>query len=138
MNPKEELNRGVSLLNPILTKNGFSFVDSASGNSSGGSFASGYYEKGKVRLNLSVRFSLGCVTYQIEGIEVSHEDFLYAHGKEGEYPGFCKKPIDAFRHLRNDLENHLQTFLSNTESKVKEQLEFVRKNAKKKGFKVLP
>ena len=120
MNPEDELKEGVALLYSLMNDNGFHFVQDAKGFGSGGHFASGYFEKGNRRLNLSVRYSLGCVTYQYEKEEIPHEEYLRAVRAKGEYPGFSKRIIEAFEHLGGDLEKFFVVFLSGTDQELEE------------------
>jgi len=137
MNPESELDKGVALLDPVMNKNGFQFVFSSKGNGSGGLFAAGYYEKGNRRLNMSVRYSLGCVTYQFEGYKIYHEDYLRAVRARGEYPGFSKQVIEAFGHLLDDLQGLFSVFLSGRDEALREIYSFVAKHPEKTGFKAL-
>jgi hypothetical protein len=51
-----------------------------------------------------VRGSLGIVRYRWADAAVTHQDYLRARGRRGQYPGFSDNPADAFGHLASDLE----------------------------------
>src|SRR5579859_7549970 len=98
--PGEILERGCSILDPILLKNGFTRGDVASGKSSGGPSASTIYTNGSRKLELHFRFSLGLVTYHFDSVSLTHEAYMRALlGPRGgnEYPGYSNDPLDAFR-----------------------------------------
>ena len=137
MTPHDELKNGISILDPIMTKYGFKFVVGSIGSGSGGEFASGYYEKGSRRLNLSVRYSLGCVTYQVGETEISHSEYMRVIDKKGKYPGFSNQIKKAFEHLANDVKLHGSTFLSSSDCELRHLIESAESNPKKKGFGAL-
>jgi hypothetical protein len=120
MNPKEELIKGVRELEAILQPYGFKFVLEAEGLSSGGRSASGAFVSGNKRLELHFRYSLGLVSYQIANIKIDHSDYIKALGGKGSYPGFSDKPIDAFRHLADDLKKYGELFLQGDKTKFEE------------------
>jgi hypothetical protein len=51
-----------------------------------------------------VRGNLGIVRYCWADAAVTHQDYLRARGRHGEYPGYSDNPADAFGHLASDLE----------------------------------
>ena len=118
MNPKEELINGVKELEPILKPYGFRFILETEGLSSGGHSAGGAFVAGNKRLELHFRYSLGLVSYQIGEIKINHTDFIATQGGKGSYPGFSTKPIDAFRHLADDLRTYGEPFLMNETTKL--------------------
>ena len=126
------------MLDPVMIEHGFQFVPGSSGNSSGGSFASGYYQKGNRRFSFSVRYNLGCVTYYIEEDEIEHSKYMRVVGVEGEYPGFSQEPAEAFRHLANDVKNSLSTFLKGSDLEFRQIVQSAKANPKKKGYGALP
>lgn len=50
-----------------------------------------------------VRGSLGIVRYGWGEAMLTHQDYLRARGRRGEYPGFSNSPSEAFGHLALDL-----------------------------------
>ena len=137
MNPKEELLKGVKELEPILGPYGFRFVFEAEGLSSGGHSARGAFVAGDKRLELHFRYSLGLVSYQIGAIKINHADYITAQGGKGRYPGFSKKPIDAFKNLADDLRTYGALFLDNDTTPFEELAKKLKANPPIKGFKAL-
>lgn len=137
MNPKEELLNGVKVLEPILQPCGFKFVLETQGLSSGGYSAGGAFVAGDKRLELHFRYSLGWVSYQIGAHKVNHADYITAQGGKGRYPGFSKKPIDAFRNMADDLRKYGALFLKNETTQFEELAKELKANPPIKGFKAL-
>jgi hypothetical protein len=57
------------------------------------------------------------VTYHLGSESISHEEYMYSVlGKPdlSNFPGFSIDPLDAFRHLRDDLRNYCNEFLEGT------------------------
>jgi hypothetical protein len=115
---EEMLQRGSALLAPLLLRHGFSFNILDTGNSSGGRFASGEFKRGTRRLQFHFRHGLGMVTYSLADRSMTHQQYmrsvnggLYA----SHYPGFSDDPLDAFRHVLLDLEQHGSDFLGGTD-----------------------
>jgi hypothetical protein len=103
--------QGVEILDVVLGPAGFVFHETAHGNSSGGSFASGQLVREHQALSLSFRFSLGEVGYRWGATQLSHAQYLRALNVKGAYPGFSKDPLDGFRHLLVDLNGPLVGFV---------------------------
>jgi len=84
---------------------------------SGGDFASGAYVRNERKLEFHFRHSLGLVTYRFREFAASHEWVIRALGAYGhhKYPGFSDVPLNGFRHLRSDIENFFQIFLSGSD-----------------------
>jgi hypothetical protein len=122
----EMLERGAALLDPLLVAHGFSFKLVDKGNSSGGPFCSGEFRKEERRLELHFRDSLGMVRYHLAACSMSHLDYVRSViGKPnlGHYPGFSDDPIDGFRHLLFDLQEHGADFLSGTNVCLQNRIE---------------
>ena len=68
---------------------------------------------------LHFRYSLGFVNYRVGHLTLSHKG-RYVVGAQppmgGGYPGFSKEPLDAFRHLLEDLQRHCADFLSGSDA----------------------
>jgi hypothetical protein len=112
--PEEILAVGCGVLESVLTPHGFTWAPGGSGQSSGGSFASGSFVRGNRRLELHFRHSLGLVTYHVGQRALDHAAYMQSVlGAKGanQYPGFSSDPIDAFRHLAHDLRGFCQSFL---------------------------
>ncbi len=117
-NPVEILVLGSVLLEPLLCKHGFTYRTLDAGNSSGGRFASGEFTKGNRRLEFHFRHSLGMVTYNLGLRSMSHQEYMHSvlrRPNASHYPGFSSDPVDAFRHLYLDLEEHCAEFLEGTD-----------------------
>ena len=68
--------------------------------------------RGRRRLDVSVRQSLGLVTYRAGEVSLGHEDYVFAvSGGRGAYPGFSDDPVESFCHFQRDLERHGDVFL---------------------------
>lgn len=139
MNPREELENGVKLLRPMMEASGFSFTFENSGNSSGGDFSQGAFISGNKRLELSFRWSLGCVEYKIEGNSITHTEYMDALEKKdnAKYPGFSNKPIKAFEHLASDIYQYGEIFLSGSEDEFIRLIYNYKRKPKKSGFAAL-
>ena len=137
MNPKEELLNGVKVLEPILQPYGFKFVLEVEGPSSGGNSAGGAFVAGNKRLELHFRYSLGWVSYQIGAHKINHVDYITAQGGKGRYPGFSKKPIDAFRNLADDLRKYGALFFNKETAPFEDLAKELKANPPIKGFKAL-
>ncbi len=139
MNPQDELENGVNLLKPVMEASGFHYVLENVGNSSGGNFSQGAFISGAKRLELSFRWSLGCVEYQIKGIAIGHEEYMEAVEKKGEakYPGFSNKPIEAFEHLASDISKYCGVFLKGSNEEFIELIDRYRLKSKRSGFAAL-
>lgn len=114
-NPRELLRAGCEILNPIMMRHGFTFVEGVSGKGSGGDFASSDYVRHERRLELHFRYSLGLVTYHLSDYSVSHLSYmrdLLGDSSANKYPGFSDEPLDGFRNLAYDLENFADDFLT--------------------------
>lgn len=121
------LAEGADILAPLMIENGFSFSIDAEGHSSGGDFAQGAWRKGNRKLELHFRFSLGLVGYYVGEAGVGHEGYVWAvTGKRraGRYPGSSTEPLDAFRHLKDDIEEHCSVFLRGTDQEL---IEIIKK-----------
>jgi hypothetical protein len=97
-----------------MRTHGFEFAPNAAGVGSGGAFASGEFSRGDRTLELHFRHSLGLVTYRVGSLELSHEDYMWSVlGRRWatRYPGFSNEPLDGFRHLLADLQEHGCDFL---------------------------
>lgn len=118
---EEMLQRGSALLNPLLFAYGFTFHTVGSGGSSGGSFAFGEFRRDDRRLELHFRHSLGMVRYHLASRSMSHENYMCSvigRPNSSHYPGFSNDPLDAFRHLLLDLEEHGSAFLAGTDASL--------------------
>lgn len=77
------------------------------------------WERGRRRVELHFRNSLGLVRYHLGDTSIAHEDYMWAVTGERnvtEYPGFSDDPLDGFRHLRSDLEKYASCFLSGSDA----------------------
>jgi hypothetical protein len=112
------LQSGAELLASVLVPNGFAFEVLGSGKGSGGLFAFGQFKRGERRLEFHFRYSLGMVCYHLGPCSMSHEDYMHAVLGErhvSKYPGFSNQPMDGFRDLFSDLQEHGADFLTGTD-----------------------
>lgn len=139
MNPRSELEKGVNLLLPALEPSGFKYEFKVEGQGSGGPFASGYFISGNKYLELSFRYSLGCVEYKVSNTVFSHSDYMDAIGvrNKAKYPGFSSDPIKAFEHLAYDISNFAEVFLSGSEDEFTQLINFYKHKPKRSGFAAL-
>jgi hypothetical protein len=111
----QTLEAGVRILDDVMRQYGFVWAAKATGVGSGGSFASGEFQRDDRSLELHLRYSLGLVTYHVGGISITHEDYMWAvvgRRSATHYPGFSNDPLDGFRHLRTDLMENCTAFLN--------------------------
>lgn len=111
--------RGSKLLKPLLSAHGFTFHALGSGGSSGGPFAYGEFRRNDRRLELHFRQSLGMIRYHLAGSSMSHQDYMrtvIGKSNSSHYPGFSSDPLDAFRHLLLDLEEHGSGFFAESDA----------------------
>src|SRR5580704_5077499 len=106
---EEILDRGTRLLQPLFLKHRFTYSKLNAGNSSGGPFARGEFQRGTRKLVLHFRYSLGMVTYHLDSRSISHQDYMRSVmgiANASHYPGFSSDPLDGFLHLLADLKEH--------------------------------
>ncbi len=135
--PEATLLRGVDLLRPLLSQAGFTFVTTGRGRGSGGEFATGEFKKGDRRLSLSYRHSLGEVTYSVGAATLTHDDYMWACGIPGQYPGFSTDELAPFEHLKADLTSAGDIFLSQSAAAFDRLVKKCRANPPKRGFGAL-
>ena len=112
------LERGSELLKPLLLRHGFAYAALDAGESSGGQFASAEFKRETRRLEYHFRYSLGMVSYHLDSCSMSHQEYMRSViGKPNasHYPGFSSDPMEAFRHLLLDLEEHCVDFLEGSD-----------------------
>jgi hypothetical protein len=67
------------------------------------------------------RHSLGMVTYHLDSLSMSHQEYMRSvigRPNASHYPGFSDDPMDAFRHLQLDLEEHYVDFLEGSDENL--------------------
>ena len=141
--PGDALEAGQAILDPVLVPHGFQFALRDAGRGSGGHFASGEYVRGSRRLELHYRWSLGLVTYHLADAHATHEAYVrMVHGRPGgnAYPGFSDDRLDAFRHLRHDLESYGEAFLRGSDPELSSLLSRAAQaeQQKPRGLRALP
>ena len=127
--PEEALRQGSELLMPLFAEHGFVCEQSGRGKSSGGPFAYAAFRRGDRRFEFHFRFSLGMVRYHLGSESISHEEYMCSVlGKPNlsHYPSFSNDPLDAFRHLRNDLQDYCLEFLAGTKEVFQRRIEDAR------------
>ncbi len=137
MNPVDELAKGVLILDRVMLSNGFKYVAGTIGTSSGGLYASGSYEKANRKLGFSIRYSLGCVDYQIGKEKISHTEYLRVINARGKYPGFSNEIKVSFQNLAEDIEKYGSVFLNGTDLEFNKIIELSKNKPKKSGFGAL-
>ena len=118
-NPAEILAAGVSLLQNFMVSHQFVYTATVSGDSSGGRFASGEFRRGNRWLELHFRDSLGLVTYHAGPVSLGHDDYMWSVlGRRwmSKYPSVSDDPMQAFRDLLSDMEQHASIFLTGSDS----------------------
>jgi hypothetical protein len=139
--PRDILQEGKRILDPVLLRFGFSFKDERSGPSSGGPYASASYVNGDRKLEVHYRWSLGLVTYHFGEETIDHESYMHVLlGTNGgnKYPGFSDDPIDGFKGLAYDLENFATAFLKGNFEEFSRFAAAAREWKKVPGFARLP
>jgi hypothetical protein len=118
--PEQMLQNGSVILAGLLTGHGFVYELKGTGKGSGGNYAWGIFRRGDRSLELHFRYSLGMVSYHLGDRSLSHEYYMRSvigRPHASHYPGFADDPLEGFRHLRADLEEYGNDFLtgSNTD-----------------------
>jgi hypothetical protein len=116
----ETFTTGVKILGPVLDAHGFHFEGESRRREPslvglGPEVAFGEFVRGDRRLLVEFFYSLGPVKYYVGDLWIEHARYMRVLGVEtGEnaYPGFSDDPLDAFRHLRTDLERFGSDFLA--------------------------
>ena len=128
--PEEILRQGSELLMPLFAKHGFVLEQSGAGESSGGRFASAEFRRANRKFLFHFRFSLGMVSYHLGSESISHEQYMCSVlGKPNLslYPGFSSDPLDAFRHLCEDIQNYCIEFLEGTNEAFQRRMDDARR-----------
>ncbi len=115
MSPREAIEAGCTILDPLLVPAGFDYQQGESGSSSGGSFATGAYANGDRRIEFSFRWGLGCVIYKIGEFSINHNELMEktGHGRDSKYLWYNKDdPMNGFTALAYDLEYHVRHFVN--------------------------
>ena len=90
-------NSGLAMLTDLMASHRLELVQTGSGNSSGGRYASAEFRRGDRILEVHFRGTLGLVTYHLGTAYVSHVDFMLSvFGREwaSNYPGFSNDPLN--------------------------------------------
>ena len=125
----------LDVLDDLMRSHGFDYIPTAVGVGSGGSFATGEFRRGSRTIELHYRDSLGLVTYRVGDLLLSREDYMWSILGErwrSQYPGFSKEPLDGFRRLRADWENHCFEFFGGSDADFAsraQQAEYLKKAA---------
>lgn len=110
------LEQGAQILAPVLNPHGFKFRTVDFGRGSGGSYAHGEFVRDDRRLELHLRWSLGCVIYHFGPLSLQHDDYMRAllgRSRVGYFPGpHSDDPLAGFEELRRDLLEHCSDFLT--------------------------
>ncbi len=140
MTSEEAIEEGRKILEPLLVPMGWRFVRGPTGSSSGGHFAQAEFVHEDRRLELHFRWSLGLVTYHVGDLALSHGAYMEALlGRRGasRYPGFSDDPLDGFRDLAADLQEHCMDFVAGSGDDFRRCVERALELAKVSGFKKL-
>ncbi len=96
---------GSARLAPLMEAAGFGPPAFEVARGSGGPAAVARWRRADgMSVETHVRGSLGIVRYCCGDAAMTHQDYLRARGRRGEYPGYSDSPGDAFRHLALDLQ----------------------------------
>jgi hypothetical protein len=129
LDPEQILLQGSELLKPLFSEHGFAFARLGPGTDSGGRFASAGFRRADRLFELHFRFGLGIVTYRIGSESISHEEFMCSvlggHNRS-RYPGFSDDPMDAFRNLRDDLQDYCSEFLAGPDEEFLHRIQVAR------------
>ena len=100
------LDAGSKIVGSVIEPHGFVWALGKTHTGHPSNAARGGFVKGGRQLELGFRWGLGPVIYRIGTVSVHHEALMkYAgHYADAEYPGYSTDPLDAFRHLANDLQ----------------------------------
>jgi len=123
---EEILVRGCKILEQLFSKHGFAYMVLDAGESSGGQFALGEFRRGGRRLVFHFRHSLGMVTYHFNSLSMSHQEYMRSdigRPNASHHPGFSSDPMDSFRHLQLDLEEHCVDFLEGSDECLRRRIE---------------
>jgi hypothetical protein len=124
--PAGTLVLGSNILEPLFLKHGFVYRALDAGSSSGGQFASGEFRKDNRWLEFHFRRSLGMVTCHLGSRSMSHQEYMRSvleRPNASHYPGFSSDPLEAFRQLYLDLEEHCGEFLEGTDDRLLHRIE---------------
>ncbi len=135
--PAAVLAAGRQVLDAILLPAGFTYVAGESGPSCGGRFAQAAYVAGERRIDLSVRWQLGLVTYHFGDASLPHDEFMRAAlgGRQGNaFPGFERDPREAFDFLAQDLQGPARPFVQGDKARFLELVAWVSANPRRHGF----
>jgi hypothetical protein len=107
MNPLPELINGLRLLEPFLTRHGFTLDTYENGQGSGGQFTRATYKKADRKFVISYRYSIGELYYQFEDLAVGHDFYLkqLGHGDKMKFPDFQSEDrLETFRNVLHDFD----------------------------------
>jgi len=107
MTPLPELTNGLGLLEPFLTRHGFTWDNYENGKGSGGHFTTATYKNGDKKFVIGYRFSIGELYYQCGDFAVGHDFYLkqLGHGDKMKFPDFqSDDKLESFRHILADFE----------------------------------
>lgn len=107
MNPLPELTNGLKILEPFLTKFGFTLDNFENGKGSGGQFTLATYKNGDKKFVIGYRYSIGELYYQCQDKAVGHEFYLkqLGHGDKMKFPDFqSDDSLETFRNVLHDFE----------------------------------
>jgi len=115
VDPREALNSGAAILSSLLDRHRFVYQFMDEGHGSGGNSASGAFLRTNRKLEIHFRHTLGLISYQLGEHSISHKAYMWSvlgEPNASRYPGFSENPLDGFRDLYADLEEHGADFLS--------------------------
>jgi hypothetical protein len=107
MRPLPELIDGLKLLEPFLTKYGFTLDKFENQKGSGGQFTTATYIKGNKKFVIGYRASIGELYYQCGKLTVGHPFYLeqLGHKDKMKFPDFqSDDKLQSFRHILQDFE----------------------------------
>ena len=100
----QQTTEGVARLAPIMRAANFSPATFEVARGSGGPAVIASWQRADgMTVETHVRGNLGIVRYRWDAAAVTHQQYLRARGRHGEYPGYGRNSADAFEHLASDL-----------------------------------
>ncbi|GAB3863850.1 hypothetical protein GCM10028824_00620 [Hymenobacter segetis] len=122
MNPLPELVKGLELLKPFLTKQGFKFDNYENDKGSGGQFTIATFTNGNKKFVIGYRFSIGYVIYQYCDYTVNHSYYLdgLGYAEQKQFPGFqSEDKLRPFRYILHDFDFLINDFFAGDCSELK-------------------
>ncbi len=122
IDPGSTFERGRAILDELLTRHGFTFMPEPGMPGAREDEVSGAYVRDDRRIELTFRGRIANVSYRMADVQMSHEAYMTAVlGRNGsnQFPALRGDELDAFRHLRHDLDCYATAFLRGPDEHVR-------------------